>query len=64
MQYDLDTHIAQESKEVSQQLACDLSTLFAPLLAARDAQWDVRLVRTFLASIAVRMPFRHRAQGW
>lgn len=63
MQYDRDAQIAQESREVSQKLACDLSTLFAPLLAALDAQLDVRLVRTFLATIAVIIQFRNRAQG-
>lgn len=63
MQYDIDAQIAQESQEVSQKLACDLSTLFPPLLAALDAQLDVRLVRTFLATIAVIIQFRNRAQG-
>jgi len=34
MQYDTDTQLAQESSEVSQKLAFDLSRLLAPLLAA------------------------------
>ena len=63
MQYDTDSQIAQESAEVSQQVAYDLSKLLAPVLAALDAQLDVRLVRTFLATIAVSIQFRHRAQG-
>lgn len=63
MQYDTDSQIAQESSEVSQKLASDLSKLLAPLLAALDAQLDVRLVRTFLATIAVIIQFRNRAQG-
>src|SRR5215472_17194607 len=32
MQYDTDTQLAQASSEVSQKLACALSTLLAPLL--------------------------------
>jgi hypothetical protein len=63
MQYDTDSQMAQESSEVSQQLASALSQLFAPLLATLDAQLDVRLVRTFLATIAVIIQFRNRAQG-
>ena len=63
MQYDTDTQLAQESSEVSQKLAFDLSRLLAPLLAALDAQLDVRLVRPFLATIAVMIQFRNRAQG-
>jgi len=63
MQYDTDTQLAQESSEVSQKLAIDMSRLLAPLLAALDAQLDVRLVRTFLATIAVMIQFRNRAQG-
>lgn len=63
MQYDTDTQLAHEASEVSQKLALDLSRLLAPLLVALDAQLDVRLVRTFLATIAVMMQFRNRAQG-
>ena len=63
MQYDPDSQVAQESSKGSQKLASDLSTLFAPLLAALDAQLDVRLVRTFLAPIAVILQFRNRTQG-
>ena len=63
MQYDTDAQIAQESSEVSQELACALSTLLAPLLVMLDAQLDVRLVRTFLATIAVMIQFGNRAQG-
>jgi hypothetical protein len=63
MQYDTNTQLAQESSEVSQKLAFDWSRLLAPLLAALDAQLDVRLVRTFLVTIAVILPFRNRAQG-
>lgn len=63
MQYDTDAQMAQESSEVSQELASALSKLLAPLLATLDAQLDVRLVRTFLATIAVIIQFRKRAQG-
>jgi hypothetical protein len=63
MQYDTDSQVSQKSSEVSQKLALDLSMLFAPLLAALDAQLDVRLVRPFLAPIAVIIQFRNRAQG-
>lgn len=63
MQYDTDSQVAQASSEASQKLAFDLSTLFAPLLVALDAQLDVRLVRTFLATIAVILQFRNRTQG-
>ncbi len=63
MQYDTDSQMAQESSEVSQKLASDWSQLFASLLATLDAQLDVRLVRTFLATMAVIMQFRNRAQG-
>jgi hypothetical protein len=64
MQYDTDSQIAQESSEASQELASALSTLLAALLITLDAQLDVRLVRTFLATIAVMMQFRNRAQGF
>jgi hypothetical protein len=64
MQYDTDSQVSQESSEVSRKLAFDLSRLFAPLLAALDAPVDVRLVRTFLATIAVILQFRNRAQGF
>jgi hypothetical protein len=63
MQYDTDSQIAQESAEFSQKVAYDLSKLLAPLLAALDGQLDVRLVRTFLATIAVSIQVRNRAQG-
>ena len=64
MQYDTHTQLTQESSEVSQKLACDLSTLLAPLLVRLDGLLDVRLVRTFLAPIAVMIQFRNRAQGF
>ena len=53
MQSDIDSQLAQESRTVSQQLASDVSKLLAPVLATLDAQLDVRLVRTVLATIAV-----------
>ena len=59
MQYDTDVQVSQASSEVSQELASALSTLLAPLLATLD----VRLVRTFLATIAVSIQFRNRTQG-
>ena len=63
MQYDTDSQLTQDSAEVSEKLAGALSTLLAPLLVMLDAQLDVRLVRTFLATIAVIIQFRNRAQG-
>jgi Transposase DDE domain len=62
-QYDIAAQTTQEAAQVSWQLAGRLSDLFAPLLTALDKQLDVRLVRTFLVTIAAIIQFRNRAQG-
>ena len=62
-QYDTAAQTTQEAAQVSRQIAEQLSDLFAPLLRVLDQHLDVRLVRTFLATIAAILQFRNRAQG-
>lgn len=53
----------QASSAVSHQLAEQLATFVAPLLLELDALIDKRLVRTLLATLAVIIQFRNRANG-
>src|SRR5690348_17234203 len=62
-EYAIADQATQEAAQVSQHLAERLPHLFAPLLIVLDKQLDVRLVRTFLVTIAAIIQFRNRAQG-
>ena len=57
------TQTTPEDAPGARQLAERVSYLLAPLLPTLERPLDVRLVRTFLATIAVMLQFRHRAQG-
>ena len=62
-EYDIATQATQEAAQVSRHLAEQMSHLVAPLLITLDKHLDVRLVRTFLVTIAAIIQFRNRAQG-
>jgi hypothetical protein len=62
-EYAIADQATQEAAQMAQHLAERLSHLFAPLLIALDKHLDVRLVRTFLVTIAAIIQFRNRAQG-
>lgn len=62
-QYDTAAQTTQEAAQVARQLAERLPELFAALLTVLDQPLAVRLVRTFLATIAAILQFRNRAQG-
>jgi hypothetical protein len=53
----------QEPSALSMSLQQRLAHFLAPLLKQLDAKMDVRLVRTFLATLAAILKFRNRAQG-
>lgn len=53
----------QEPTTLSRSLQQRLATFVAPLLIKLDAKMDVRLVRTFLATLAAILQFRNRPQG-
>ena len=61
--YALNRRGRHAAPEIADHLRQQLHTFLASLLAQLDAQIDRRLVRTFLTSIEVRLPFRHRAHG-
>lgn len=54
---------AQADNALAQRLHQQLAAFLAPLLDQLDRQLDVRLVRTFLATISAILTFRHRAHG-
>jgi len=62
-QYDTKASATQEVDLASQAIATHLNTLLAPLLVSLDHLIDLRLVRTFLATIAVIVLFRNQRQG-
>jgi len=53
----------QEPSTLSAHLQQRLATFVAPLLKQLDAKMDVRLVRTFLATLAAILQLRNRPQG-
>lgn len=53
----------QEGSALSASLQQRLASFVAPLLTKLDAKMDVRLVRTFLATLAAILQFRNRPQG-
>lgn len=61
--YDPTHTTLQEPSALSAHLAQRLADFVAPLLMALDAHIDVRLVRTFLATLRAILVFRHRACG-
>ncbi|GHO48894.1 transposase [Ktedonospora formicarum] len=62
-QYDTKAVASQEIAIASEAVALRLKALLAPLLAVLDQQIDLRLVRTFLSTIAIILTFRNQRQG-
>src|ERR1700682_3731456 len=62
-QYDTRKQDQQVAQAYSQEFAKHLETFLGPLVVWLDAAIDVRLVRTFVESIAAIIRFRNRAEG-
>ena len=62
-QYRMSLDEQQEGERWSRSLSQRLEVFLAPLLMLLDGYLDIRLVRTFLLSIAAILTFRHTKQG-
>lgn len=62
-EYATPSALVQEPHALSTSLQQRLAHFVAPLLAQLDAKMDVRLVRTFLATLAAILQFRNRPHG-